>query len=95
MKWTTYLMALSLTFGLMSCSKKEEMPTPETTPAAESAAKEATEPVKASSGGGYEPTADERVPGVTMSQEEIDKQTSAALANTPKPEIPGEASADK
>lgn len=97
MKWITCLLTIFLAFGLISCSKKEEMPVPETAPAAEPAAQaqETPAPEKSSGAGGYEPTADERVPGITMSQEEIDKQTAEALANTPMPDIPGEASSEK
>lgn len=95
MKWITCLLAVLLAFGSVSCSKKEEMPVPEASPAAEPVATQSPEPVKSSGGGGYEPTADERVPGITMSQEEIDKQTTEALANTPRPEVPGESTAEK
>lgn len=95
MKWITCLLTIFLALGLISCSKEEEMPVPETAPAAEPAAQETPEPAKSSGGGGYEPTADERVPGITMSQEEIDKQTAEALANTPMPDIPGEESSEK
>ena len=95
MKWMICLLTILLAFGAMSCSKKEEMPVPETTPAAETAAQPSPEPAKSSAGGGYEPTAEERVPGITISQEEIDKQAAEALANTPKPEIPGESSSEK
>ncbi|HWU67130.1 MAG TPA: hypothetical protein VNZ84_08970 [Methylophilus sp.] len=95
MKWITSLVAIFLALGLISCSQKEDVPVPETSPAAEPAAQQSPEPVKSSGGGGYEPTADERVPGITMSQEEIDKQTAEALANTPMPDVPGESSSEK
>lgn len=94
MKCMTYLAAVILTLGLSACdNKQEETPVPETAPAADAAPapEAAVEPAKSSSGGGgYEPTEEERVPGVTIPQEEIDRQTAEALANTPKPEIPGE-----
>lgn len=95
MKWMINGAVVFLAAGLMACSQQEEAPAPEPTAVIESAPQPAPEPVKASGPGGYEPTADERVPGITMSQEEIDKQTAAALANTPLPDIPGEPSAEK
>jgi hypothetical protein len=42
------------------------------------------------SAGGYEPSADERVPGITMSQEELDKIYAEARRNMPLPVIPQE-----
>jgi len=44
-----------------------------------------------SSAGGYEPSADERVPGITMSQEELDKIYAEARRNMPLPVIPQDA----
>ncbi|MBF4987040.1 hypothetical protein [Methylophilus sp. 14] len=41
--------------------------------------------------GGYEPAADERVPGITMSQEELDKIYAEARRNMPLPVIPEDA----
>jgi len=38
--------------------------------------------------GGYEPKANERVPGITMSQEELDKIYAEARRNMPVPVIP-------
>jgi hypothetical protein len=90
MRWNTYLLTLFLAIGLVACGK-EEAPTPETTaPAAESAATDAPAAAKSSGGGGYEPAADERVPGITVSKEEMEKQLEAARASTPQPEIPAE-----
>ncbi len=43
------------------------------------------------SAGGYEPSADERVPGITMSQEELDKIYAEARRNMPLPVIPQDA----
>lgn len=43
--------------------------------------------------GGYVPTAEERVPGITRTKEEQDKINAEALAGTPLPTIPGEAPA--
>jgi hypothetical protein len=55
-------------------------------------AKDAVAPVaaEATTGGGYEPTAEERVPGITRTKEEQDKINAAALASVPMPVIPGE-----
>lgn len=47
----------------------------------------------AAEAGGYVPTAEELVPGVTMTQEEIDKQYAEARANTPVAVVPGEEAA--
>jgi hypothetical protein len=89
MRWNTYLLTLFLALGLVACGK-EEAPAPETTaPAAESAATDTPAPAK-SGGGGYEPADDERVPGITVSKEELEKQLEEARANTPQPEIPAE-----
>jgi len=38
--------------------------------------------------GGYEPKANERVPSITMSQEELDKIYAEARRNMPVPVIP-------
>ncbi|HSI45551.1 MAG TPA: hypothetical protein VK950_05195 [Methylophilus sp.] len=90
MRWNTYLLTFFLALGLVACGK-EEAPAPETTaPAAESAATDAPAAAKSSAGGGYEPAADERIPGITVSKEELEKQLEAARANTPQPEIPAE-----
>lgn len=45
----------------------------------------------AATAGGYEPAADERVPGITMSQEELDKIYAEARRNMPLPVIPEDA----
>ncbi|MFD0913403.1 hypothetical protein [Methylophilus luteus] len=91
MRWNTYLLTLFLVVGLAACGK-EEPPAPETAaPAAEQpAATDAPAAAKSSGGGGYEPAEDERVPGITVSKEELEKQLEAARASTPQPEIPGE-----
>jgi hypothetical protein len=91
MRLNTYLLTVILALGLVACGK-EEAPAPETAaPAAESsAAAPAPAEAKSSAGGGYEPAADERVPGITVSKEELEKQLEAARANTPQPEIPAE-----
>jgi len=78
---------------LTACGEKAEAPVepavaPEATaPAAEPAAPAAVEP------GGYVPTPEEQVKGITRTQEELDKLYAEARANTPLPTIPGEAPA--
>lgn len=47
---------------------------------------------KPATAGGYEPTGDERVPGITMSQEELDRIYTEARRNMPVPVIPQDAS---
>lgn len=93
MRWKTYLLTFFLALGLVACGK-EEPPAPETAaPAAEPKAAAPAAPAEAktsSGGGGYEPAADERVEGITVSKEELEKQLEQARANTPQPEIPGE-----
>jgi hypothetical protein len=93
MRWNTYLLTFILALGLVACGK-EEAPAPETAaPAAEAtpaAAADTPAPAKSSGGGGYEPAENERVPGITVSKEELEKQSEAALANTPQPEIPAD-----
>lgn len=59
-------------------------------PAASSPATVAAPAVAAPSVGGYEPNDSERVPGITMSQEELDQIDKAARANMPTPVIPAE-----
>lgn len=92
MRWNTYLLTFILALGLAACGK-EEAPAPEAAaPVAEPAAAAPAAPAeaKSSAGGGYEPAADERVPGITVSKEELEKQLQEALANTPQPEVPAE-----
>jgi hypothetical protein len=77
---------------LSACGEKpaeevtEAAPAETAAPAAEAAPAPAVESV-----GGYEPTAEERVPGVTRTKEEQDKINAEAMAGTPMPAIPGEA----
>lgn len=61
----------------------------EAAPASPAAAEPAAAPA-ASGAGGYTPSAEELVPGVTMTQEEIDKQFAEGRANTPISTVPGE-----
>jgi hypothetical protein len=80
---------------LSACSEKPAEPLPEAAPVAEPAAEAApsAEPAPAPEpvAGGYEPTAEERVPGITRTKEEQDKINAEGLAATPLPTVPGEA----
>ncbi len=82
-------------FLLSACSEKPAEPAPEVAPAAEPAAEAApaTEPAPAPEpvAGGYEPTDEERVPGITRTKEEQDKINAELLAGIPLPIVPGEA----
>ena len=76
---------------LSACGEKEAAPEP--VPNASVTAPAAV-PVPApvvSQAGGYEPTPEERVPGITRTQEELDKMAADVRASTPQPIIPGEA----
>lgn len=79
---------------LTACGEKAEAPA-EPAPAPEASAPAAAEPapVAAPEPGGYVPTPEEQVKGITKTQEEIDKMYAEARANTPLPTIPGEAPA--
>ena len=76
---------------LSACGEKEA--TPEPVPAAPVAAPAAAPAPVVNEAGGYEPTPEERVPGVTRTQEELDKMAADVRASTPQPIIPGEAPA--
>ncbi|HAF01056.1 MAG TPA: hypothetical protein DCO68_08110 [Methylophilaceae bacterium] len=94
MRYTTvFLLPALLTAALLSaCGEKAEAPAPEAAPVP--AAVPAAEPAPAKvEPGGYEPTPEERVQGITLTQEEIDKKYAEARAATPQPVIPGEAPA--
>jgi hypothetical protein len=82
---------------LTACGEKAEAPA-EPAPAPEASAPAATEPAAAAPAtpepGGYVPTPEERVEGITKTQEELDKMYAEARANTPLPVIPGEAPAE-
>lgn len=94
MKWMTLLFTSLLALFLTACGEKEQV-APEVgsedsavtapAPAAEVA------PAAKSGGGGYEPSESERVPGITMTQEELDKIYAETRATTPMPQIPEEA----
>jgi hypothetical protein len=78
---------------LSACGEKPAEEAAEATPA-ETAAPVA-EPVEAPPAavehGGYVPTPEELVPGITRTKEEQDKINAEAMAGTPMPVIPGEA----
>jgi hypothetical protein len=85
--------ALLAALLLSACGEKAAEPEAvpaEATPATESAVEPAQPAVQA---GGYEPTAEEHVPGITRTKEEQDKINTEAMAGTPMPIIPGEAAA--
>ena len=94
MKWMTLLFTSLLALFLTACGEKEQM-APEVGPedSAVTAPPPATEaPASAAkSGGGYEPSDSERVPGITMTQEELDKIYAETRETTPMPQIPEEA----
>lgn len=94
MKVSSKLLVPALLAGLFlsACGEKPTetpvaVPAEVATPTAEVAV-----PVEEASGaGGYVPTAEELIPGATVPQAELDIKNAEALANTPKPIIPGEA----
>lgn len=76
------LLVLGLTsFLVVACGQKEEAPA-ESTPAVEAApATEAAAEAPASTeAGGYEPTAEERVPGITLDASQIETAPAEAAA---------------
>jgi hypothetical protein len=77
--------ALLATLLLTACGEKAEEAAPvEEAPVAETAPAETVPaPEPAPSAGGYEPTADERVPGITMSPEELAAAAEEAPAEAP------------
>ncbi len=75
---------------LGACGEKAAEEPVEAAPAEAAAPAAETAPV-VESVGGYEPTAEERVPGITRTKEEQDKINAEAMAGTPMPMIPGEA----
>lgn len=92
MKWMTLLFTSLLALFLTACGEQEKT-TPEVSPegsAVTAPAAEAPAPA-AKSGGGYELSDSERVPGITMTQEELDKIYAETRATTPMPQIPEEA----
>jgi hypothetical protein len=89
MKISALFAALLAALFLTACGEKAaEVPAPAAAPAVEAApAVPAPEPAA----GGYTPTAEELVPGITRTKEEQDKINAEAMAGTPMPAIPGEA----
>lgn len=78
---------------LSACGEKEAAPVPvQAAPVAAPAAVPAPAPAPVvNEAGGYEPSPEERVPGITLSQEELDKMAADVRASTPQPIIPGDA----
>ena len=83
---------------LTACGEKAEIATDaaapaevvqEAAPAIPAAAEPAAAPT-ATEAGGYTPSAEELIPGITMTQEEVDKQFAEARANTPVATVPGD-----
>ncbi len=78
---------------LSACGEKpaeeatEAMPAETAVPAAEPV----EAPPAAVESGGYVPSPEELVPGITRTKEEQDKINAEAMAGTPMPVIPGEA----
>ncbi len=76
------LLVLGLTsFLVVACGQKEEAPA-EAAPAAEAAApaEAAAEAPAATEAGGYEPSAEERVPGITLDPSQIETAPADAAA---------------
>ncbi len=89
---TLALSALMAALLLTACGEKTEEAPAVTTEAPAAAATPAAEPAPAPApeAGGYTPTPDERVPGITMTEQELDALYAESRANTPVPVIPGE-----
>lgn len=89
MKQNTLWMALILaTTMLVACGEKTEAPATDAASTKEidqDALPAAPKPaVEAPAAGGYEPTAEERVPGITMTQDELDKLYNENKTSEPK-----------
>lgn len=92
MKWMTLLFTSLLALFLTACGEKEQAASEDGQEASAVTAPLAETPAPAAkSGGGYEPSESERVPGITMTQEELDKIYAETRATTPMPQIPEEA----
>jgi hypothetical protein len=95
------LLVVSVTSLLMvGCAKKEEAPVeaapvPVTNPAVVPAAPVAPAAEATTGGGGYEPTAEERVPGITLDAAAVDAATAAATTTEVAPAAPAAAPATK
>ena len=69
----------------------EKEAAPEPVPAAPVTAHAALKAPVVSQAGAYEPSPEERVPGITRTQEELDKMAADVRTNTPQTIIPGDA----
>jgi hypothetical protein len=79
-RWSEVFLYCLLTIFVVACGHETSNSSTELAlPAASSA-----EPAS----GGYEPAANERVPGITMSQQELDRIYAEARRNMPVPVIP-------
>ncbi|TXG97224.1 MAG: hypothetical protein E6R08_07475 [Nevskiaceae bacterium] len=86
MKSSFVVLSVVCAIGLVACEGNTSAEVPA---ASDQAASAVTAPT--ATAGGYEPAADERVPGITMSQEELDKIYAEARRNMPLPVIPEDA----
>ena len=93
MKLNQFFVAPALLGALLLSACGEKEATPELMPAAPLAAPVAAPAPIVNEAGGYEPSPEERVPGITRTQEELDKMAADVRASTPQPVIPGEAPA--
>lgn len=66
---------------MVGCGQKEEAAPAEEMPAAAAPAEEAAAPA-APEAGGYEPSAEERVPGITVDAAQVAAEAEAAIAAT-------------
>ena len=96
------LLVVSVTSLLMvGCGEKaatpvEAVPAPVTNPAAVAPAEPVTPAAESTAGGGgYEPTAEERVPGITLDAAAVDAATAAATTTEVAPAAPVAAPATK
>ena len=87
------LLVLSVTSLLMvGCGEKEaapveETPAPVTNPAVAPAEPVAPAAESTAGGGGYEPTAEERVPGITLDAAAVDAAAAATTATEAAPAV--------
>ena len=88
-KPTFVIPALLGALWLSACGEKEAA-APEPVPAAPVVAPAAAPAPVVNEAGGYEPSPEERVPGITRTQEELDKMAADVRASTPQPVIPSE-----
>ena len=76
---------------LAACSESPESTFEEQVQSTQVAPEASPPKASATSGGGYVPSDSERIPGITLTQEELDKMYAEARANTPTPVIPEDA----